>query len=375
MAATNGIILSLRNILLSRKENIFLSSFKCHFHSSKIISHAPATQSDTALQQENEEFRVLEIPGVNIKKKKGMQKKRRKESLPPRYHKMKITDDWTNVWPTASTFKHSAVPFPVRQGFIARPSENQNLGVPPDRYANTELMKIPNFLHLTPVHVAKHCKALKKFCTPWPEALSTDSLCEQHFPVEVISSDYCFSGPTVRDARARVVTFKLNISSLNLDHHAKDKMVRLLKDRYNETTGEITLKTDRCPLKKQNYDYLVYVLTALYHESCRVEPWESEKTEADWECFFWDKNVSRKNIVQLLQRIKDTDSSNGSEASDDKQLPNLPSDASEETVVALPQVQAYKKALTSMIDEGENTENLKAYKESVKNLLNIKTTF
>ena len=30
----------------------------------------------------------------------------------------------------------------------------------------------------------------------------------------------------------------------------------------------------RCPTRKQNIDYTNYVLTALYHESNKVEPWE-----------------------------------------------------------------------------------------------------
>jgi len=34
-------------------------------------------------------------------------------------------------------------------------------GIAPGKYANAELMKIPNFLHLTPAHVKKHCEALK----------------------------------------------------------------------------------------------------------------------------------------------------------------------------------------------------------------------
>jgi len=34
-------------------------------------------------------------------------------------------------------------------------------GISPGKYANAELMKIPNFLHLTPAHVKKHCEALK----------------------------------------------------------------------------------------------------------------------------------------------------------------------------------------------------------------------
>ena len=72
---------------------------------------------------------------------------------------MLLDQDWTNVWPTTSTFKHSAFPIPVRQGLVKNLIENK--GLPPEKYANTELMKIPNFLHLTPPHVKKHCEAIK----------------------------------------------------------------------------------------------------------------------------------------------------------------------------------------------------------------------
>ena len=37
----------------------------------------------------------------------------------------------------------------------------QGIGLAPKKYGNAELMKIPNFLHLTPAHIEKHCKALK----------------------------------------------------------------------------------------------------------------------------------------------------------------------------------------------------------------------
>lgn len=54
-------------------------------------------------------------------------------------------------------------------------------------------------------------------------------------------------------------------------------MIRLVGDRYNEESDILTIVTDRCPLRKQNYDYGIYVLTALYHES----------------------NVSKKTILNL----------------------------------------------------------------------------
>ena len=48
----------------------------------------------------------------------------------------------------------------------------------PSKWANPELMKIPNFLHLTPPVVARHCQALGKFCTPWPQGLETEEVGE-----------------------------------------------------------------------------------------------------------------------------------------------------------------------------------------------------
>lgn len=57
------------------------------------------------------------------------------------------------------------------------------------------------------------------------------------------------------------------MESLQLDQHAEDKLIKLLGDRYDKNSGKITLKTDVCPLKKQNTDYAFYLLTALYFES------------------------------------------------------------------------------------------------------------
>lgn len=115
---------------------------------------------------------------------------------------MKEDQDWTSVWPGPRTFHPAVVPLPIRMG-------NNKKKAPPGKFANAELMKIPNFLHLTPPAIEKHCEALKKFCTPWPAGLETDEKCEQHFPVSVISSDYCHSSPIIRDPLARIVTIKV----------------------------------------------------------------------------------------------------------------------------------------------------------------------
>lgn len=57
---------------------------------------------------------------------------------------------------------------------------SDNDGIPPSKYANAELMKIPNFLHLTPNHVKKHCEALKRkfllgFIKPCPKIAVSSS--------------------------------------------------------------------------------------------------------------------------------------------------------------------------------------------------------
>ena len=82
---------------------------------------------------------------------------------------MSIDQDWIQAWPTRSMFKQSAVPLPVRQGYVKNSAENE--GLPPEKYTNCELIKIPNFLHLTPPHVKTHVNAIKSktiflfFCT------------------------------------------------------------------------------------------------------------------------------------------------------------------------------------------------------------------
>lgn len=118
---------------------------------------------------------------------------------------MPVDQDWPSVWPGPRTFHPASVPLPVRQGFMSHKIP------PPSKYANAELMKLPNFLHLTPPAVRRHCDAIRKFCTPWPEALKNDEDCEKHFPLEVTTNDYCHSSPRIRDPKARVVSFKVII--------------------------------------------------------------------------------------------------------------------------------------------------------------------
>lgn len=71
---------------------------------------------------------------------------------------MSPKQDWPNVWPTAASFRASTVPLPIRMASRRHPEKR-----PPFKtVGNLELLKIPNFLHLTPEHIKRHCAAIKR---------------------------------------------------------------------------------------------------------------------------------------------------------------------------------------------------------------------
>uniref|UniRef100_A0A8C6QA57 Mitochondrial ribosomal protein S35 n=1 Tax=Nannospalax galili TaxID=1026970 RepID=A0A8C6QA57_NANGA len=273
-------------------------------------------------------------------------------ALPPRTEKMDVNQDWPSVYPVAAPFKPSAVPLPIRMGYPVKK------GVPMGKEGNLELVKIPNFLHLTPVAIKRHCEALKDFCTEWPAALDTDEKCEKHFPVEVDTSDYVSSGPSNRNPKARVVTLRVKLSSLNLDDHAKKKLIKLVGERYCKATDVLTIKTDRCPLKRQNYDYAMYLLTVLYHESWKTEEWEKNKTDADMDEYVWENSTSQRNAVQTLLRMQAAGQGQGERGS-------------AEELLRTREVEGYQACVVRLKNEGENEVSLSQYKESVKRLLHL----
>lgn len=276
-------------------------------------------------------------------------KTRRRSSrftLIPREESMDEELDWPTVWSTAKTFTPSAVPLPIRQSYEehrAKPSRG--------KYANTELLKVINFLHLTPVAIERHCKALKKFCTAWPEGLDTDEEVRSYFPVTVVTRDFVHSSPTIRNEKARIVDLKINIEDLKLNPIDKDKLIRLANHRYDKETGVLTITTSACPVRVQNKDYAEYLLTALYFESIKHEKWEDEKPECDWERFFWDKSESKKKIKDYLS---------GSSIDDEiieKGQGNL-------------EVEMYREALEKVFDK-EDIESYEAYRVSVEKLFGL----
>ncbi|KAM8973155.1 small ribosomal subunit protein mS35 isoform 2-T2 [Pelodytes ibericus] len=270
-----------------------------------------------------------------------------KRELPaPRTEKMPADQDWTNVYPTAASFKPSAVPLPIRMGYPVRS------GVPPEKTGNLELVKIPNFLHLTPVAIKQHCAALREFCTPWPSAFSSDEVINRHYPIEFQTVDYVSAGPSVRNPKARVVTLQVKLSSLNLDDHARKKFIKLVGSRYDASSDTLTIRADRCPLRKQNQDYTMYLLTVLYHESWKTEAWESEKTESDMEEYVWEGSKSEAKALQTLLKM-----SGGA--------------TTKEQILQSTDIQEYRDAVLSLRNQGENEDSLSRYKEIVKKLLGV----
>lgn len=290
---------------------------------------------------DDEEFRVL-----NFKQVRAQRVARRKinktEVPPPRSQQMATDQDWGAVWPGPKSFIPASVPLPLRQGYVSKKYQ-----IPPGKFANAELMKIPNFLHLTPPVIKKQCEALKQFCTPWPKGLETEEKMKAHFPVDVVTSDYCHGLPTIRNPLSRIVTVQLKVDTLRMDKHAKDKFLRLVGERYCPDTDVLTLVTDRCPLKQQNYDYAMYLLTALYHESNVTEPWEDSKTEADMEVYAFGRNRAKLSAEAILNWGK-------KEGEPKQEAPP-----------------AYAGVVEQLFNEGENEYNVQKYKEQTLALLGL----
>ncbi|XP_034391913.1 28S ribosomal protein S35, mitochondrial [Cyclopterus lumpus] len=282
---------------------------------------------------------------------RGFVRRPRRPVGEPRTEKMPVDQDWTAVYPAATPFRPNSVPLPLRMGYPVKG------GVPPEKKGNLELMKIPNFLHLTPAAIKKHCEALKPFCTEWPSALDTDATCDEHFPIKVDGTDYVSAGPSVRNPSARVVHLKVKLSSLNLDDHASKKMLKLVGNRYCKDTDIITIKADSCPLRQQNHDYAMYLLTVLYHESWKTEAWEAEKAVADMEEYSWEDSPSQRNILDALVRMKAAGEGEGEEV--------------REQLLGRREVQEYKDSVTRLKNEGESESSMLQYKEAVKKVLNL----
>ena len=60
---------------------------------------------------------------------------------------------------------------------------------------------------------------------------------------------------------------QVSLKDLCLSSHARQKMIALSGQRYDPITDEIKLIGEKCPTRKQNREYVMYLLKVLYLES------------------------------------------------------------------------------------------------------------
>lgn len=303
--------------------------------------------------QVEQEFTEEGYPILNFKRpnRNSFQERRKYQPRKPRFNhplrelEMDVKQNWSGVWPVAKTFSPSSVPLVLRQS-----GEKTLSKISRGKYANTELMKIANFLHLTPPAVEKQCQALLKFCNPWPDGLETDEQIRSYFPVIKITRDYVHASPTIREPRARIVDLQIRLEDLRLNPMDEDKLIRLAGHRYDANTGVLTIRAQACPSRVQNEDYAEYLLTALYFESRKHDKWEEDKPECDWERFFWEKSESKSKLnTYSKQKFANEVVEKGS---------------------GDPIVEDYRKSLEDIFANNE-VEKYDAYKSSVEKLLGL----
>lgn len=176
-----------------------------------------------------------------------------------------LEEEWTDLWPVARPYNHHLVRLPIRMGRPTYPGEP-----PREADGNAELLKIPNFLHLTPRHIEKHTQALKPLCKPWPKDFDISPR-----TVRVRTNNHLFPGASLRHPRSHVVQLKVQLRDIpNLDARAEKKLIALAGKRFIRKTRTISLVCKECPTREQNRDYALFQLLALWKEAQKKEDWE-----------------------------------------------------------------------------------------------------
>jgi len=144
---------------------------------------------------------------------------------------------------------------------------------------------------------------LVALCTEWPHNLDLSAV-----PLRITTKNYLFAGPSLYHPGSRIVKLQVYLKDLVLDDHARKKLIELVEDRYDPETDELTIVADRCPTRKQNRDYAMYLLTVLYHESWKTEPWETEVSNEDEdsdeeEDKIPDKRPKRRKQLKLVDGV------------------------------------------------------------------------
>ena len=167
-------------------------------------------------------------------------------------------------------------------------------------------------------------------------------------------STYLYSGPSIRDIRTRIVTVKFQIEDFDLTDHGRDKLLRLLDNRFDPETNTVTLTVDRCPLYAQNLDYAHYLMTVLRAEAEKVDPWEHEKSRQDHSEFVFEGSSSEAAVQKLQSRLQEVKE----QGEDVKEL-----DAKS--------IENYRFSLNTLLNDREDDASLFEYSKSVLGMLGI----
>ena len=178
-------------------------------------------------------------------------------------------EDWSDVYPAEKPLDPYLIELPLRGGGHKIRKE-----LPPIAEGNAVFWQSPNFFHLTPPAIQKHCEALEPLLTEWPSDLP-------YCPVEVETTDFLLSGNERYHQDGRHVRMEVDFDSLQLTGRPREKMLELLEDKYDVDKNVIKLESRRCPTKTQNKDYLYYLLKVLYFEANRSEKWEEMRLATD----------------------------------------------------------------------------------------------
>lgn len=222
-----------------------------------MVASARSQQTNAPAVDRDRPITTTPLPNVNVEDIGLANAKVRKM----RSH---LDEEWTDVWPVKRVFDHHVVHLPIRAGPPTYRNEPH-----PDSISNQELLKIPNFLHLTPKHIEKHIEALRPLCTRWPTNLSSDTR-----PLFFKTHTYLRAGASSLHPYSHVVELSFHADSIPLFREKRQKLLEIVKDRYDEKTEMITLKSDTLPSRKMNKDHLVYQLLAIYFELGKTEDWE-----------------------------------------------------------------------------------------------------
>lgn len=123
----------------------------------------------------------------------------------------------SQIFTSSSVFNAALLQLPIRMGRPIKPEV-----LPPRAAGNIELLKIPNFFHLTPQKVRRDTDALTDLCTQWPEKLNNR-------PIRLYSRNYLYAGPSVAHPKSHTVKLEVNYDYYCCGQHTCSTVLHSMK--------------------------------------------------------------------------------------------------------------------------------------------------